>query len=363
MDYPLRRRQRLARLLKDEQLDAFLVTHPVNVTYLTGFSGDSSAFLVGRKQSVLISDGRFTPQIAEECPGLDVYIRPIAQKLPEAIAHVVNRFGVNGIGFESGHVTVGMRDLLGELAPGISWSSKAEAVEKLRVVKDPSEVVQLREAISIAERAFTMFQAMLRPEDNEKDLCDHLEMYIRRAGGTCSSFPSIVAVGERAALAHAPPTRRTVGEADLLLIDWGASGRFYKSDLTRVLATRRISAKLEKVYAVVLRAQERALQAIRPGVKASAIDAEARSVIDAAGFGRFFIHGLGHGLGLQVHEAPAVRPDSKDVLQAGMVVTIEPGIYLPGWGGVRLEDDVLVTPDGCEVLTSVTKDLKAIFEG
>ena len=229
-------------------------------------------------------------------------------------------------------------------------------MESLRVRKDASEIAQIREAIGIAERAFGMFCAMLRPEDCEKESCDNLEMYIRRAGGQCASFPSIVAVGERAALPHAPPTQRCVSEAGLLLVDWGASGAFYKSDLTRVLATRRISPKLEKVYAVVLKAQEHALRAIRPGVKASDIDAEARSVIARAGFGQFFGHGLGHGIGLQVHEAPMLRQNSAAVLEEGMVVTVEPGIYLPGWGGVRIEDDVLVTPDGCEVLTHVPKD-------
>jgi Xaa-Pro aminopeptidase len=145
-------------------------------------------------------------------------------------------------------------------------------------------------------------------------------------------------------------------------VDWGASGRFYKSDLTRVFATRKISPKLEKVYTLVLKAQARAIRHIRPGVKAHDVDAEARSVIAEAGFGQFFGHGLGHGLGLQIHEAPWLRQNSDTVLQAGMVTTVEPGIYLPGWGGVRIEDDVLVTPDGCEVLTGVAKEPIPVFD-
>jgi Xaa-Pro aminopeptidase len=217
-------------------------------------------------------------------------------------------------------------------------------------------VEQIREAIAIAERAFAIFRDKLRPEDNEKDLHDNMEIYIRRAGGRCTSFPSIIAVGERAALPHAPPTSKTVAEAELLLVDWGAKGRFYNCDLTRVLATRKIAPKLEEVYMVVLRAQAKALQAIHPGAKAKDIDAEARAVIEQAGFGQFFGHGLGHGLGLQVHEGPAIRQTSEAVLEAGMVFTIEPGIYLPDWGGVRIEDDVLVTPDGCEGLTHVAKE-------
>jgi Xaa-Pro aminopeptidase len=357
MDYPAQRRQQLARCLADEGLDALLVSSPVNVTYLTGFSGESSYLILTRERPVLVSDARFTEQIAGECPGLEAHIRPPTQTLHQAVAEVLGGLGCRAVGFESGHLTVAEWETLRDLAKTVDWKGGRDRVERLRAVKDPSEVEQIREAIAIAERAFTVFRALLRPEDREKDLCDALDHYVRRAGGQGASFPPIVAVGERAALPHAPPTARAVGEADFVLVDWGASGRFYKSDLTRVLATRRISPKLEEVYRVVLTAQERAVRSIRPGVRADEVDAEARSVIAQAGFGDFFGHGLGHGLGLQVHEAPALRPNSEVVLQPGMVMTVEPGIYLPGWGGVRIEDDVLVTPDGCEVLTTVAKDL------
>jgi Xaa-Pro aminopeptidase len=360
MDFPAQRRQRLAAMLPQEGVDVFLISSPINVTYLTGFSGESSYLVLGRERALLVSDGRFTEQIAAECPGLETYIRPTAQTLHQAAGEVLKKLGVRTVGFESSHLTVADWELLREEAPALEWKSGRDRVEQLRVRKDPSEVAQIREAIGIAERAFAVLRNLLRPIDNEKDLCDALESYVRRAGGVCTSFPSIIAVGERAALPHAPPTAKTVGEADLLLVDWGACGRFYKSDLTRVLATRRISPKLEEVYTVVLRAQERALRAIRPGVKGHEVDVEARAEIAEAGFGDFFNHGLGHGLGLQVHEAPSLRPNSTHELQPGMVVTVEPGIYLPGWGGVRIEDDVLVTPDGCEVLTSVPKELASI---
>ena len=372
MDYPARRRQQLAAFLPETELDVFLVSNPFNVTYLTGFSGESSYLLLGRERCLLVSDARFTEQIAAECPGLETYIRPPAQNLYQATAEVLTKLGHRAVGFESSHLTVAEWDMLRELAPAVQWKAERDRVEQLRAVKDASEIAEIREAISFAERAFTVFRALLRPEDNEKDLSDALEGFIRRVGGKCSSFPSIVAVGERAALPHAPPTAKTVGEADLLLVDWGASGRFYKSDLTRILTLRKNSAfsrslprewaetKLEDVYAVVLRAQEQALRAVRPGTTGHDVDAVARSVITEAGFGDYFGHGLGHGIGLQVHEAPAVRPNSQAVLQPGMVITIEPGIYLPGWGGVRIEDDVLVTPDVYEVLTSVTKDLRSL---
>jgi Xaa-Pro aminopeptidase len=360
MSYPAQRRDRLTHSLSQEELDALLVSNPVNVTYLTGFSGDSSVLVLTRERAVLVSDPRYTEQIADECPGLATHIRPTAQKLPEAVLGVVGRLGCRSVGFESGAVTVAEFELWGELAPAVQWKGCSDRVELLRTVKDDSEVRQIREAVAIAERAFTAFRALLRPDDREKDLCDALEGHIRRAGGHGSSFPPIVAVGERAALAHAPPTDRAVNTGELLLVDWGVQGCFYKSDLTRVLPTRKISSKLEEVYTVVLNAQQKAMRAVRPGVPAHAIDTEARTAIAQAGFGDFFGHGLGHGIGLQIHEAPAVRPNSQTVLQAGMVFTIEPGVYLPGWGGVRIEDDVLVTPDGCEVLSRVPRELEAL---
>lgn len=364
------RRDKLAACLQQESLDALLISSPVNVSYLTGFSGDSSCLVLGATKSILVSDGRFSEQIVEECPGLEVHIRPSEVPLPKAVAGVLESMGGRDVGFESSHLSVadleGYRDLL----PAVSWKGERDRVEKLRVIKDDSEVAAIREAIRIAEQAFAMFRANLRPEHTEKELSDAMEGYIRRAGGTCSSFPTIVAAGPRSALPHAPPTDRPVGDAGLILVDWGASGRFYKSDLTRVLVTRRNSAlscgqekatgKLEEVHAVVRQAQEQAIRAVRPGVKAHDVNAAAREVIDRAGYGANFTHGLGHGLGMQVHEAPSVRTHSKDVIQEGMVFTIEPGIYLPGWGGIRLEDDVLVTADGCEVLTSVPLDLPSL---
>lgn len=371
MDYPGHRRKRLRGSLKDEHLDALLLTNPINVSYLTGFSGESSFLVITRQRTVLVSDGRFTEQIGEECPGLETVIRPSNQNIYKATGELLNGLGLRSVGFESSHVSVAELEMFRELTPTLEWKSGRDRVEKLRLIKDPSEVEAIREAIHIAERAFAMFRSMLRPGDTEKDLHDAMEGYVRRAGGRSTSFPSIVAVGPRAALPHAPPTAHTAGESPLLLVDWGASGRFYKSDLTRTLVARNHSAfqrpgrrergngKLETVYDTVLKAQEAGIRAIRPGVKGHDVDAAARAVIAEAGYGDYFVHAVGHGLGLQVHEGPSLRKDSTDVLQPGMVVTVEPGIYLPGWGGVRIEDDVLVTPDGGEVLTSVPKVLSA----
>jgi Xaa-Pro aminopeptidase len=365
MDYTPRRRERLTHLLDEEGLDAFLISSPVNVTYLTGFSGDSSMLVLSRDRAVLVSDRRYSQQIADECPGLETFIRPPTQQLHDAVAEVVGKVAGTNVGFESAALTVAAFETLEGLLPAVNWKGDPGRVEKLRMVKDPSEVAQVREAIAIAERAFAAFRALLRPEDREKDLVDALEANVRRAGGTGTSFPPIVAVGERAALPHAPPTDRAVGSAELLLVDWGASGRFYKSDLTRVLPTftngsSPATDRLARVHAVVLEAQQAALRAIRPGVQAQEVDTAARSAIAEAGYGDYFGHGLGHGIGLQIHEGPWMRPGSETVLEEGMVFTVEPGVYLPEWGGVRIEDDVVVTADGCEVLTHVPRDLEAL---
>lgn len=367
MTYHARRRENVARLIREEGLDALLVTGSANVTYLTGFTGEPSAVVFAGDRSVLVSDPRYIGQIADECPEMETHIRQTAQTLHEASAGILFGLGVSTVGCESMALTLGEAEALRELAPSLQWKPAANRIERLRAVKDELELQHTRRAIAIAERAFQAFFALLRADDTEKDLADTMEGLVRHGGGVRCAFPTIVAVGSRAALPHCPPTGRRVREAGLLLVDWGATTpEGYHSDLTRVIDTHRTAScpverdRLVAIHAVVLAAQKAAIGAVRPGAIAEDIDGAARKVIEEAGFGGYFNHGLGHGLGLQVHEAPALRPRSRTELQPGMVVTIEPGIYLPEWGGVRIEDDVLVTPDGHEVLTGVPRDLEAL---
>jgi Xaa-Pro aminopeptidase len=365
MDYPARRRQKLASLLAKDGVEAYLVHQSVNVSYLTGFTGDSSWLVVTRDRSLLVSDARYSQQIAEECQKLEAVIRPPSRPIAEAVIQELKSLGVHSVAIESSQMSVADMESLRELLPVVEWKPIRDRVESLRVIKDESEIAAIRQAIHFAQRGFEAFRAQLRLEDTEKDLADAMETYVRRAGADKTSFPTIVAVGERAALPHARPTARRVHENSFVLVDWGASGPLYKSDLTRMLVPRTNSAfsgqsgdaKLEAVHGLVLKAQQKALSMIRPGVKGHDVDLAVRTLFTEAGYGENFGHGLGHGLGLQVHEAPSLRPNSTVELQPGMVVTVEPGIYLPGWGGVRLEDDVLVTPDGCEILTSLPKGL------
>lgn len=335
-----------------------LVVAEQNVRYLTGFTGDSSVLLISRDRTLLISDGRYSTQLAAECPGLEVHVRPIEQVLFDAVGEVIAKFGASRVGFEPSKLTVARYETIRGHAPAVELVGVAGRVEALRAIKDDEEVETIRRAIRQAERAFALLRAGIRPEDTEKDLADALDGHLRRCGASAAAFAPIVAVGERAALPHAQPTPdASVEDADFLLVDWGAATGGYKSDLTRVVVTGKVTPKFEEVYRVVLEAQQRGIAALRPGATAGEVDAAARSVIEAAGYGRFFNHGLGHGFGLEIHEGPFFRRGGSVVAQAGMVVTIEPGIYLPEWGGIRIEDDILITPDGPEVLTSVPRSL------
>jgi Xaa-Pro aminopeptidase len=353
------RRDKLRKLLKEKSLDALLVTEERNVTYLTGFTGDSSFLVVTRKSEVLLTDGRYTQQLDEECPGLDLAVRGPGIKQSDFTANSLAKLAPPTLGIESEAMSVATFEQLRGKLKATKLALTENLVESLREIKDKGEIDEIREAIRIAERAFAVIRNTLRPERSEKDVADELEHQIRLFGGVCGAFPSIVGVGPRAALPHGRPVKDSkIGDYDFVLIDWGARGRQYHSDLTRVLTTGKLSPKLQKVYGVVLAAQRAAIEAIRPGAIMHQVDARARGVIAKAGFGDCFGHSLGHGIGLAVHEQPRLAPDQHRPLAAGMVVTVEPGIYLPGWGGVRIEDDVLVTKDGCEVLTSVPKELE-----
>lgn len=351
------RRDRLRRLIRQAGLEALLVSSRTNVSYLTGFTGEASCLLLGLNGELFLSDARFTEQIAEECPGLAVLIRRPPTLMHALIDKGLRRLSIGSVGFESIHMTVGEWKQLAETNARISWVPTQGLVEQLRMIKDRQEVAAIRRAIDLAERGLAGVLQRWSDPFTETDVVRELEYEIRKCGGDGCSFAPIVAAGERSALPHAPPTARRISRDRFVLFDWGARQGGYVSDLTRVYHIGKISPKFERIYRIVLTAQQRAINAIRPGVAADAVDAAARRVIEAAGYGKQFGHGLGHGIGLDVHESPRLAARQSTKLRAGMVVTVEPGIYLPGWGGVRIEDDVLVTRDGCEVLSRVTKDL------
>ncbi|MEQ8790566.1 MAG: Xaa-Pro peptidase family protein [Pirellulaceae bacterium] len=349
------RRDNLRQLLRENEVEAILVTNFTNVSYLTGFTGDDSYLLVTDQSQALLSDPRYTTQLEQECPGLPLEIRQPGTTMGSWTAEVVGRHSLSRLAVEADTMTVGQFQAMQEKLAGVELKPVSGLVEKLRLIKDDQEVAAIREAARIAERAFDVLRATLRAGQTEREVAHDLEHQIRLFGGSGCSFPPIVAVGPQAALPHARPTDIRIGSSEFVLIDWGARAAQYVSDLTRVLVTGKIPPKLETIYEVVLNAQQQAIAAIRPGAVLQEIDAVARDIITEAGYGPQFGHGLGHGIGLEVHEAPRLAKNQPQTLQTGMVVTVEPGIYLPGWGGVRIEDDVLVTSTGYEVLTSAPK--------
>jgi Xaa-Pro aminopeptidase len=352
------------------------------VTYLTGFTGEASYLVVTPKSSVLVSDSRFEVQIREECPEvgkageLELHIRPHTRTVEDATAEVIGKMGLKNVSVEGSRISVAELETLKSFSSKATFIPQSGVVETLRAVKDMGEIEKIREAVRVAERAFKMFTATLAPTDTEKEMVDALDGFLRRSGARGAAFSTIVGAGERGALPHAPPTSRRLEESSKLLIDWGAD-MVYKSDLTRVIRSpfvttptrknkfERTAYSLDEVYEIVLEAQDAALAEIRPGAKCVDVDAAARKVITNAKLkndpklklGDCFHHGLGHGIGLEIHESPRVRANSDDVLEAGMVITIEPGIYIPGWGGVRIEDDILVTRDGYTMLSTLPRDL------
>lgn len=355
------RRTRLMARVRKGGAAAMLITRPEDVAYLSGFGGEDSWLVVGPRWGCLITDGRFGEQAADECPGLGVHVRKVG--LAAATAEVLKGRGVRSLGVQAAHMTMAGRAALEKTLAPRPIKPLGEIVEELRQVKDAQEVRIIRKAIVIAERAFERLTAGGRKSligRSEREIAAELEYLMRREGADAAAFPTIVAVNAHASLPHYRPGATRVRSGDAVLIDFGAMTGGYCSDLTRVLFVDKIPPKLQEIYEVVRQAQAAGIAAIKAGVSCSSVDEAARAVIEAAGYGPQFVHSLGHGLGREVHEAPRLARLYRPRLKAGMVVTVEPGIYLPGVGGVRIEDDVLVTRGGCRKLSTLSVQASAM---
>jgi Xaa-Pro aminopeptidase len=333
-----------------------LVSQPANIRYLCGFSGSAGVLLVATSESILFTDSRYTFQAQEEVSGARVHI---AKKglLREAAAILKSRKGRVSVAYSSSHLTVAQMEAL-QVATGarVRWVKDASAVETLRAVKDDAEVAAMREAAVLISRVFETALPAIKPGISELDLAGRLELSMKRRGASGPSFETIVASGARSAWAHARPQTRLLGKGELVVIDQGAILHGYCSDLTRTVFLGRASQKVRRLYRAVLEAQEAAKKAIRPGVTAGAVDKAARSTLKQHGLDRYFTHSTGHGLGLEVHEVPRIGRGEKFVIQKGMVLTVEPGVYLEGLGGIRIEDDVVVTENGSMDLTTAPRE-------
>lgn len=351
------RRKRLRAKFKVASIDALLVTNPVNVRYLTGFTGDDSALLMSGGDEIFITDARFAEQAETELGGVEVFTRK--GPMMQAAAELAGKMKVKSLGIEAASLTVRGRDALAASLDNIEIVGAVGLVEELRPRKDPDEIRRILAAVKIAETAFKRVRSMIRPGVTELEIARELEIEMLRRGAQSRAFETIVLAGARAAMPHGRPGARRLKSGDPVLFDWGARVGFYNCDLTRLLFVHKIGKKYRNIYQAALTAQKCALEIIRPGVKAGAVDFAARDSLRKAGYSDYFTHGLGHGVGMEVHESPGVRAAEERELRMGMVFTVEPGIYMPGRMGVRIEDMVQVTRDGCRILTGAPKDMES----
>lgn len=352
--------QRRARVdLDGLKVDALLVSALPNIRYLSGFTGSNALLLVSASGAVLFTDPRYTIQAAAEC---DCPTRTVKSgTLTSALIPEIKRRRIKRLGIERNRISWSAYLSLQDAIPAaVELIGIDEAVENLRMVKDADEIAAIRASVLLNSKAFDRALKRFKPEMRESDLAAEIDYQMRKLGASEPAFETIVASGTRTSLPHARPSAEAIQTNRLLLVDMGASFNGYASDMTRTLAVGRVSTELKRMYQATLDAQLAAVAAVRPGISASAVDAAARSVLRKHGLAKEFVHSTGHGLGLEIHEAPRLGKTGKTKLEPGMTITIEPGVYREGVGGIRIEDTVLVTETGCEILTPTPKEFLSI---
>ena len=349
---------RLARaiaLLKKNHLDAFIVSKPSNIRYLSGYSGSNGLLVLSLQKTYFLTDFRYTVQARKEVKNCQVIIAE--RELLNELVHLPCLKDVLKVGFDPAHMTVKTLDKIKELLPKSRLIAIEQMVESLSVVKDAAEINKIKKASKIADAVFRQILRRIKPGVREKDLALEMSNRMIKLGAEGPSFDTIIASGQRSSMPHGRASERKFARGDLITLDFGCFCDGYASDLTRTVVLGKATPKQKKIYAIVLKAQEAAIAEAKAGMSAKELDMIARDIINKEGYGDYFGHGLGHGLGLEIHDNPVVSPRSNDVLAAGNVITIEPGIYIPNWGGVRIEDDVLIANGGCKVLTRSPKEL------
>jgi Xaa-Pro aminopeptidase len=350
-----KRIEQVRAALRSRRAEALLVTHLPNVLYLSGFSGDSGYLLVEEDRTTLFTDGRFTVQAREETPWAKFVLQ--RRSLAASVGAYLAR-AKPVVAYAPSQITLATWQALHKAAgTKVHWQAEEGIVEALRATKSSAEIATIREAAKIACDVMRDVIALIRPGVRELDLAAEIGYRIRRKGATGESFDAIVAAGPRSALPHARPTDRRIGKNELVVLDLGAILRRYCSDLTRTVFVGRAPARVKRWYRAVQEANAAALDALRPGVQAQEVDRRARQVLERYKLGRYFVHSTGHGLGLEIHEAPRLGRGQGTRIDVGSVVTIEPGVYIEGVGGIRIEDDAWVTPSGSELLTRLGRDL------
>lgn len=330
-------------------LDGILVTHEANVRYLSGFPGQDASLLITRKDRFLITDSRYAQEAEDLCGGCFA-VRLAKGSLFETIRDIARRSRIRKLGFESLHLAYGIATRLKKHCGTIRLEATDDLVENIRAVKDADEIRAIKKSAALTREVFGRTAAFIKPGSSEKSIAEKIELAYLKAGAR-PSFPAIVASGRNTSKPHAHPGTTRIRNNSFVMVDTGCVVDGYCSDLTRMVILGRIDKRFRRIYDVVRTAQELAIARIRPGAMIADIDRAARGHIAEAGFGTYFGHALGHGVGLEIHEKPAISSKNSGLLRSGMVFTVEPAVYIPGFGGVRIEDMVLVTKTGCELLT------------
>lgn len=340
--------------MKESQLDGVLLVGNYNRNYMSGFTGDESFSIITLDKAIFITDSRYTKQAKIQVK--DYEIRQYAGNIFKFVADLVKEFNIHKLGFEEDVLTFKEYNAYKQLV-NCELVPLNKMVEALRVIKSEDEIEAIRKAANIADRAFYKILQFVKPGMTENEVAVELEYWMKKFNASGLSFPTIAASGERSALPHGEPTEKVIKMGEFLTLDFGCVYNGYCSDMTRTIVMGNATEKMKEVYNVVLEAQEAALKHYKPGVKASDVDKVARDYIASKGYGEYFGHSLGHGVGRYIHEAPAVSPLGDTILEPGMVVTDEPGIYIPDEFGVRIEDLILITEDGCEILSKTSKNM------
>jgi Xaa-Pro aminopeptidase len=351
------RRSRLISALDEARVDAFVTSFLPNCRYLSGFTGSNATFLLTADRAILFTDPRYELQAPQEA---DCEVRIVKGSLITEVAKWTKRLKIGTVAFEPQHITFEAHRALKEAASHVRLKPLANAVEKLRMVKSDEEIEAIRISVELNSKALDQSLRRFKASMSEMDLAAEIEYRMRRLGAERPSFETIVAAGERSALPHARPTSKAIGTDHLLLVDMGSSVAGYASDMTRTFAVGKLDGKTRRMYRAVLESQLAAIDAIKPGVLCGSVDGAARKVLRGYGLDRLFVHSTGHGLGLEIHEPPRVGRKEQTKLEAGMVITVEPGVYEAGVGGIRIEDTVVVTEGGCNSLTPTPKELAVL---
>lgn len=352
----MKRVLKLKSLLEDKSLDAALIYKPENRTYISGFTGSTGYVLIIKNKNYLLTDFRYIEQSKNECIGYEI-VKLDSNTEGKDLYSFIDKLNLSKIGFESESMTYNEFNKLNEKLPNIKFVPIDSEIKQLKKIKDSNEIKYIKKAASIADEAFSHICTYIKAGITEKDVALELEYYMKKKGASKLSFDTIVASGKRSALPHGVYSDKVIENGDFVTLDFGCVYNGYCSDMTRTLVIGTASEKQKEIYNIVYEAQKMALKEIKPNIECSKIDKIARDHISNNGYGDFFGHGLGHGVGMEVHEAPSLSPKSKDVLEAHMIITDEPGIYIPDFGGVRIEDLVLVTNDGYEILSKSSKEL------